>query len=56
MACAAAADGVVREVSRHDGVVGFNPYRKFRPKPADYVFVVASLATAAALVIWAMFG
>jgi len=37
-------------------VVGFNPYRKFRAKPADYVFVVAGVLVAVALVAWAFFG
>jgi len=36
--------------------MGYNPYRKFRAKPADYVFVVAALVTAAALVLWAVVG
>ena len=36
--------------------MGFNPYRKFRAKPADYVFVVASLLIAAGLVVWALLG
>jgi len=36
--------------------VGFNPYRRFRAKPADYVLVVAAFAIAIALVAWAFFG
>jgi hypothetical protein len=36
--------------------VGFNPYRKFVAKPADYLFVVAAVAVAAGLVIWGFFG
>jgi len=36
--------------------VGFNPYRKFRAKPSDYVFVVAGVLVAAALVAWAFLG
>jgi len=36
--------------------VGFNPYRKFRARPADYALVVAALAAAAVLVIWAFAG
>jgi hypothetical protein len=36
--------------------VGFNPYRKFRAKPADYVLVVAALLVALGLVIWALQG
>lgn len=36
--------------------MGFNPYRKFKAKPADYVFVVMGVLVAAALVGWAFFG
>jgi hypothetical protein len=36
--------------------VGFNPYRKFKAKPADIVFVVVGVAVAIALVAWAFFG
>jgi hypothetical protein len=36
--------------------VGFNPYRKFRAKPADYVLVVTALLVALGLVIWALQG
>jgi hypothetical protein len=36
--------------------VGFDPYRKFRARPADYVFVAAALIVAAVLLIWAFFG
>jgi len=36
--------------------VGFNPYRKFRAKPSDYLMVGASLIIAAGLVVWAFFG
>jgi hypothetical protein len=36
--------------------VGFNPYRKFRARPADYALVVVALATVAALVVWAFAG
>jgi hypothetical protein len=36
--------------------MGFNPYRKFRAKPSDYVFVVAGVLVAAALVTWAFLG
>ena len=35
-------------------VMGYNPHRKFRAGPADYVFVAASLVVTAALVIWAL--
>jgi hypothetical protein len=35
--------------------VGFNPYRRFRARTGDYIMVVAAIAIAAALVIWAVF-
>lgn len=36
--------------------MGYNPYRKYRARPADYVMVVAALAVAAGLVVWAFLG
>lgn len=36
--------------------VGFNPYRKFRARPSDYLFVAAGVVVAAALVAWAFLG
>ena len=36
--------------------VGYNPYRRFRARPADYVLVVAALLVAVMLVIWAVVG
>jgi hypothetical protein len=36
--------------------VGYNPYRKFKAKPADYVLVAAALLVALALLIWAFAG
>jgi hypothetical protein len=36
--------------------VGFNPYRRFRARPADYAMVVAAIVAAAALVVWAVLG
>jgi len=36
--------------------VGFNPYRKFRAKPSDYLFVGAGVVVSVALVMWAFFG
>jgi hypothetical protein len=36
--------------------VGYNPYRKFRAKPADYVLVAAALLIAILLVAWALLG
>jgi hypothetical protein len=41
----------------HTDVMGFNPHRQYRRRGAsDYVFVVAGLAAAAALVLWALLG
>ncbi len=39
-----------------NGPVGFNPHRKQRRSPADVVFVVAALAVAVGLLIWAVLG
>jgi hypothetical protein len=36
--------------------VGFNPYRKFRARPADYALVVAAILVALALVLWGVIG
>jgi energy-coupling factor transporter transmembrane protein EcfT len=36
--------------------VGYNPYRKFKAKPADYVFVAAALVVSVALLVWALAG
>jgi hypothetical protein len=36
--------------------VGYNPYRKFKAKPADYVLVAAALLVSLALLIWAIAG
>jgi hypothetical protein len=36
--------------------VGFNPYRKFKARPADYALVVAAILVALALVVWAVVG
>jgi hypothetical protein len=36
--------------------VGFNPYRKFVARRADYVFVVAAVAVGVGLVLWGLFG
>ena len=42
---------------RHDtGDVGFNPYRKYVPKKADYLFVAAAVLAVLALVAWTAFG
>jgi hypothetical protein len=37
-------------------VVGFNPYRKFRARPTDYVLVAAAVVVVLALVVWAFAG
>jgi hypothetical protein len=36
--------------------VGFNPYRKVRRRPSDYLLVVAALVVAVMLVLWALLG
>jgi hypothetical protein len=36
--------------------VGYNPYRRFRARRADYVLVAVALLAAFALVIWAVLG
>lgn len=36
--------------------MGLNPYRKFRAKPSDYVFVGIAVAACIALVAWAFLG
>jgi hypothetical protein len=36
--------------------VGFNPYRKFVAKPADYLIVVAAVLATIGLVAWALLG
>jgi hypothetical protein len=36
--------------------MGFNPYRRFRAKPADYALVIAAVLIALALVLWALLG
>jgi len=36
--------------------VGFNPYRRFKAKPFDYVLVASCIAIAIALLIWALAG
>jgi hypothetical protein len=37
-------------------VVGYNPYRRFRARPVDYVLVAVAVLVAAALVVWAFLG
>ena len=36
--------------------MGFNPYRKFVARRADYVFVVAATAAVVGLLLWALLG
>jgi len=36
--------------------VGFNPYRRFRARPADYALVAVAIVVALALVAWALLG
>lgn len=35
--------------------MGYNPYRRFKARPADYVLVVVAVVLALALVAWALF-
>jgi hypothetical protein len=37
-------------------LVGFNPYRKYRARPADYALVAAAILVALALVLWGVLG
>ena len=36
--------------------MGFNPYRKFKAKPADYALVAIAVLVAVGLVFWAFTG
>jgi len=36
--------------------MGFNPYRKFVAKPADYVMIAAAVAVMIGLLAWALLG
>jgi hypothetical protein len=36
--------------------MGYNPYRRFRARPIDYVLVALCIAVAIALVVWAFAG
>ena len=40
----------------HTGGVGYNPYRRFRARPFDYVLVAVCLLVAVALLVWALAG
>ena len=41
---------------RHTGSMGFDPTRKHRKSPLDYVFVGVGVALCIGLVAWALFG
>ena len=36
--------------------MGFNPHRKFRPRPLDVVLVIVTLLATAGLLMWALLG
>lgn len=36
--------------------MGFNPYRKFVAKPADYLMVAAAVVVVVGLLLWAVLG
>jgi hypothetical protein len=36
--------------------VGYNPYRRFKARPADYALVAVAVAVAVALLAWAFLG
>jgi hypothetical protein len=36
--------------------MGFNPYRKFVAKPADYAFVAVAVLAVIGLLAWALLG
>jgi hypothetical protein len=36
--------------------MGFNPYRRYRARPVDYVLLVLVFAVAAGLLLWAIAG
>jgi hypothetical protein len=36
--------------------VGFNPYRRHRRRPSDYVMVAAAFVVVAVLLVWAVAG
>jgi hypothetical protein len=41
---------------RHTGAMGFNPYRKYRATPLDFVLIVGVCAIAIGLLAWAFLG
>ena len=36
--------------------MGFNPYRRFVAKPADYLMVAAAVVAVVCLLLWALLG
>jgi hypothetical protein len=36
--------------------VGYNPYRRFRARPSDYVLVLVAIVVVLALVVWGFAG
>ena len=36
--------------------VGYNPHRKYKASPADYVLVAAAMLVAIGLLVWAVVG
>jgi hypothetical protein len=36
--------------------MGFNPYRKFKAKPVDYVFVATAFVAMIGAIAWTLFG
>ena len=47
---------IVATPGDHTDHVGFNPYRKYVAKRADYVFVAAAALVCLGLVAWAFLG
>ena len=38
------------------GTMGFNPYRKYHARPADYVLLATVFVIAIGLLVWALAG
>ena len=47
---------MVSMIGDHTEHMGFNPYRKFVARPADYVFIAVGMLVALGLVLWAFLG
>ena len=47
---------MVSMIGDHTEHMGFNPYRKFVARPADYVFIAVGMLIALGLVLWAFLG